>query len=432
MNKFQLYHILSYFLAPLLRLYLRIRIRMGKEDAARIGERYGIAGVPRPSGRVVWLHAASVGETQSILPLIDRILAYYPDCHVLLTTGTIASAQMLRGKMHSRLTHQFIPLDHPRWVKSFLEHWRPSLGIWVESELWPNLIALAKKSGVELALINARMSEDSFRNWQKMPSFVQQVLKSFSLVLAQNETYAHYFAALGAPRVEISGNIKFASLPLDVPPEKIDRLQADFGPRKRWLAASTHDPEEKMIGRIHRELRGSYPDLVTILAPRHPPRADKIASDLRAMGLNVAMRSKNERVSPQTDIYLADTIGELGVFFALSKVTFMGGSLLAKGGHNLLEPAKFGNAILHGPHMENFPDIESMMRQASGSILVASEFELSSYVQRLLNDYDFVQSLGARAASVAFSQNQVLDFVFHRLTPFLGPLAEAQGQYAHA
>lgn len=434
MNKFILYRWTLLALAPILRAYLKLRIRMGKEDSARIGERYGIAGIRRPQGRIIWIHAASVGETQSMLSVIERILNYYPDLHILMTTGTRTSAEFLSQRKVPRLIHQYIPLDHPKWVDAFLDHWQPSLGIWVESELWPNLIAQSKKRGMELILLNARMSDDSFKQWQRMPAFIDAVMKSFSLILAQTETYASYFRALGAPNVEMSGNLKFAAPPLPYNQNDFADLQSRVADRKIWVAASTHEGEEKAAAQLHKQLKPGFPALLTIIVPRHPNRAAKILEELRPLGLQISQRSARQPITPSTDIYLADTIGELGLFFALRPPVFMGNSLKTKGGHNLLEPARYGCPILHGPNMQNFVELSQLMQHYSATIIVPTELDLLANVNRLLTDRDAAQAIGLRAAQAAQSQDQILDWVFLRLQPFLGvPTGmEQQRNYANA
>ena len=433
MNKFMLYRLTVWMLTPLLKIYLRIRVRLGKEDKSRLSERYGFATMPRPfCSRLIWFHCASVGECQSALPLIHKILAGYPDMAVLLTSGTKTSAEFVAPHLSPRFLHQYVPLDQPQWVARFLDHWHPNLGVWVESELWPNLIAQSKKSGMELILLNARMSEKSFQQWQKMPSFIHYVTQSFSLVLAQNETYARYFAALGAQRVEISGNMKFAAEPLPYVMDELRQWQNLIGSRKVWLAASTHEGEEKSIAAAHQSLRRDYPDLLTIIAPRHPQRSAKIQLELKSMRLLTAVRSQKQLPTAQTDIYLADTIGELGLFFALCKLVFIGGSLRVHGGHNLLEPARYGCAILYGPHMENFADLHAAMQQYHAAQLVHNDMELQSFASRLLSDREAVTALGQRAKQIAYGQDQILDGIFARLEPWLGPPVSGQKNYANA
>ncbi len=433
MNKLTLYRWTLYAIAPFLRLYLKIRVRLGKEDPARIGERFGRAGIPRPGGRLIWIHAASVGETQSVLILIERLFWLYPNITVLLTTGTKTSAEFLKPRLHHRLLHQYIPLDHPGWVENFLDHWMPNFAIWVESELWPNLISQTRAKNIDIVLLNARMSDQSFESWQKNPKFIAQLLKNFSHVMAQNEVYARYFAALGASPVEISGNLKFAAAPL--PYREVDRswLQQSINGRPVWCAASTHEGEEKSVGEAHRALRQKYPGLLTVIAPRHPQRSTKIQNELKIIGLNVAVRSRGQAITPSTDIYLADTIGELGLFFSVCKIVFMGGSFKVKGGHNLLEPARYGCAIVYGPQMQNFLDLHQSMQSAQAAWVVNNDLELQSFAQRLIGDTYIAQSLGQRAMMVAKGQDQILDFVVSRLQPYIGPVTQIQDpRYANA
>lgn len=421
MNQYLLYRFTTRLAAPFLRLYLKLRVRWGKEDPNRLSERFGIAGAARPQGRLLWFHAASVGESQSVLPLIDRILYFYPEVSVLMTTGTLTSAELLKPKLSNRFVHQFIPLDHPDWVDSFLRHWQPNLAFWVESELWPNLIAATKRTGIELVLLNARMSADSFQNWQKMPAFIENVIKPFSLVLAQNSEYAGYFQKLGANAVEVSGNLKYAAPQLSCDQAEFEQMTRELSSRRKWCAASTHAGEESIAGRVHLQLKKHFPDMLTTIVPRHPQRGDNVRRELEHLGLKVAQRSKKERIGGDTDVYLADTLGELGLFFRLNQIVFVGNSIgTAKGGHNLLEPARFACAILHGPNMQNFLEMEQHMRHYAGCVTVRDGHELGAVIDRLIGDAAYRESLGSRAIEVAQSEDRVLDNVCARLLPFLG------------
>jgi 3-deoxy-D-manno-octulosonic-acid transferase len=316
--------------------------------------------------------------------------------------------------------HQYVPIDQPKWVDAFLDYWKPDLALWVESELWPNLIDATAKRGTKLILLNAKMSAESFESWKKMKSFSQHVVQPFAMILAQNETYASYFRALGAPMVEVSGNLKFASSPLPCDELEFARLREQLVSRKMWLAASTHDPEEMIAGEIHKMLKNTYPQLLTTIAPRHPARADKIRQQLQNAGLQVAQRSRREAIGPSTDIYLADTMGELGLLFRLNHIVFMGNSLVAKGGHNLLEPARFGCAIVHGPNMQNFTDLTQQMQAANATSIVQTKEELMGKVDRLLYDAPMREELGRNAQTLAQNEDQVLNRVYARLIPFMG------------
>ncbi len=284
------YRGLSALAPPALRLLLKRRLARGKEDAARLGERMGIAGRPRPAGPLVWLHAASVGESLSTLPLIERVLARVPGAHVLVTTGTVTSARLMAERLPPRAFHQFVPLDAATWVARFLDHWRPDLALWIESELWPNLLRETNARGLPAVLVNARMTERSFRGWKRWPGAARGLLGAFRLVLAQNETYAGRFRALGAARVAVAGNLKYAAPPLPADQAKLEALRAAIGGRPVWLAASIHPGEEEAVADAQTRLKHAAGAL-GIVVPRHPEKGAIMAAAIRARGLAATLRS---------------------------------------------------------------------------------------------------------------------------------------------
>ena len=358
-------------LAPGAATFLRGRLRRGKEDAERLGERSGHAGQPRPPGSLAWVHGASVGEGLALLPLIDRLVAR--GLAVLVTTGTVTSARILAGRLPGGAVHQFLPLDVPGFMRRFLDHWRPDLVILAESELWPNLILEVSGRGIPLVLANARMSSRSFRRWGRVPGIIRALLGRLDLCMAQGEADAARFAALGADPVLTTGNLKF-----DVPPPPADRamvgdLAGRLAGRPVWVAASTHAGEEPLVLAVHGRVALQFPDLITIAVPRRAQDGDAYAAEADRLGLAAVRRSKGERIDPGTQIYIADTMGEIGLFYRLADVVFMGKSLAGGGGQNPIEPAKLGSAILHGPNVGNFPDVYRTLDEAGGAAAVAGE-----------------------------------------------------------
>ncbi|MDA1072308.1 MAG: 3-deoxy-D-manno-octulosonic acid transferase, partial [Proteobacteria bacterium] len=349
-----LYRLLSHALRPLVPLLLARRLAVGKEERTRLAERRGFAGLTRPEAPLVWLHAASVGESLSVLPLIEHLLARDPSCHALITTGTVTSARILADRLPPRSAHQYVPVDTPDAVARFLDHWRPDAALWVESELWPNLLVESRRRGIPLALVNARMSQRSFRRWGRLPGLVRPLLTGFAVTLAQSEADGARYTALGARDVRVVGDLKAIAAPLAAEPEALARLQQAIGHRPVWLAASTHGGEEAMAGRVHRILAQQHRDLLTIVVPRHAARGDSIAAELATLGLSVARRGKGAAPRPGDAVFLGDTMGEMGLYLALAPSVFVGKSLLHEGGHNPREPALLGRAVLFGPHMENF------------------------------------------------------------------------------
>jgi 3-deoxy-D-manno-octulosonic-acid transferase len=353
-------------LAPALRLHLRRRAARGKEIAARIPERHG-HGAARPPGRLLWLHAASVGETLSILPLLGPLAARDPGLSVLVTTGTVTSATLLARRippgLAGRVLHRFVPLDVPRWVARFLDGWRPDAAVFVESELWPNLIAATDRRGIPLGLVNARMSVRSARWWARAPGSAREVLARFRLILAQSEADAARLRALGAAAT-CPGNLKYAAPPLPADGAELARLRALTAGRPVWLAASTHPGEEAAAIAAHRRLAARHPGLLTVIVPRHPDRGAEVAA--LAGDLPVARRAEAGEPGPDVAVYVADTLGELGLFYRLAAVAFVGGSLAPHGGQNPLEPARLGCPVLTGPHTWNFAEIVARLEAAGG------------------------------------------------------------------
>jgi 3-deoxy-D-manno-octulosonic-acid transferase len=408
--------------APFISAFLALRRLRGKEDGARFPERLGIPGRARPSGRLIWLHAASVGEAQSALALVDRLLALLPEAGVLVTTGTVTSARLMAERLPPRAFHQFVPVDRPAWVGRFLAHWRPDLALWIESELWPNLVHETAQRGVPMLLVNARMSDRSFANWHRWPRLIRPLLAHFRRVLAQSEADAARYRTLGAPAVVVTGSLKYDAAPLPADPAELAALERAIGPRARWLAASTHPGEEPQIAEAHRRLKARHPDLLTLLVPRHPPRGDEIAAALRGLGLTVAQRARRGPIRPETDIYLADTLGELGLFYRLSPIVFMGGSLVPHGGQNPLEPARLGGAILHGPHVHNFRAICTDLAAAGASQEVRDAAALAAAVDALLSNAAERARRGAAARQATEAGRGALDAVIAALRPELAAL----------
>lgn len=419
----RMYRILTIIAAPLLKLLLWRRLASGKEDAARIAERSGIAAIVRPAGRLIWVHGASVGEAISALPLIRRLLDFHADAHVLLTTGTVTSARIMAQQLPVRALHQFAPLDHPASVRKFLDHWRPDAAIWIESELWPNLILETTVRNIPMALVNARMSEKSFQRWQLAPRAIAKLLSCFRIVLAHDENSTRFFRSLGAAQAICAGDLKQAAEPLPADDEELATLLAAIGSRPVWLAASTHPGEEMIVKEVHEKLRGQFPQLLTIIAPRHADRGPQIKTMLsadRLGGLAVAQRSKNELPSPDADIYLADTMGEMGLIYRLSKIVFMGGSLVAHGGQNPLEPARLGCAIIYGPNVGNFITIYNELTAAGAAKQIYHGNDLMAAVTRLLQEPRTAMTRGlAGKAYTLKGRDKVLEHIIDALSQIL-------------
>lgn len=410
-----LYRAATATLEPLAPLLLRRRARRGKEDPARIEERLGFPTLGRPMGPLVWIHGASVGETVSALPLIERMLAARADLTVLVTSGTRAAAEVLAGRLPERALHQYVPIDAPGAARRFLDHWRPDLLILLESELWPNLMLSARARGVRLALVSARFSEKTASGWRRVGGAARQVLGALDLVLPQDDGSAERLAALGA-RVQGRANLKLAGDPLSADPKTLADLQATIGGRPVVVSASTHPGEEVLADRAVADLTGQP---LHMIAPRHPVRADAIAADLAASGRTVARRSRGEVPAANTDVYLADTLGELGLFFRLASVVVLGGGWAeGVGGHNPLEPARLGRAVVSGPSVGNWDGVFEALVQAD-AVRLADADQLAGVVGALLADREAAQALGARAQAFTERQDGALDALWDRLAPLV-------------
>jgi 3-deoxy-D-manno-octulosonic-acid transferase len=407
--------------APAAGALLSWRLSRGKEDRARVGERLGKPGFERPAGVLVWLHGASVGEALSLLPLIERLTQR--GRHVLITTGTVTSASILAERLPAGAFHQFIPLDAPQFMRRFITHWRPDVALLAESELWPNFIVETAKAEVPIVLVNARLSVRSFARWSRLRGFIGALLGRVDLVLAQSEGDGQRLADLGAPRVKLVGNLKY-----DAPPPPADRLElaalsGKISGRQVWIAASTHDGEEIIVGEAHRILARTFPDLLTLIAPRHPNRGADVAADLQGLGLQCAMRSRGGQPGPETAVYICDTIGELGLFYRLAGVVFAGKSFAPGGGQNPIEPAKLASAILHGPHVANFADVYALLDAAGGAALVHDAQELAQALGALFADGSRLRAMARAAAQVVESQVGAGDRMLQAIEPYLARAA---------
>lgn len=415
-----LYRAVSWIAAAFVPFFLWRRARRGKEETARLGERFGKAGLPRPAGTLVWFHAASMGDSISIFPLIQRLLEAHPDIHILLTTVTVTSAKMAAARLPRRAFHQYAPVDLPRATERFTAHWRPDLAVWVESEFWPNQMRAMHRTGKAMLLLNARISPRSFRRWQKAPRAIRTLLSLFDAILAKSEEDADRLRMLGAVNAECLGNLKFSSPALAADMTQVAGIRERIGARPLWLAASTHPGEEEKIADAHQALRRSFPDLLTMIVPRHSARGEEIETLLTGRGLRVFRRGKGEEITPETEIYLADTMGELGIFYRLAGIVFVGGSLVPHGGQNPFEPARLHAAVLYGPHMHNFKEFCVELEQAGGAATVKDAAALAEKVEAFLRHPDQRKAAADAAFSVIGGSQEIEDNIFMRLESFLG------------
>lgn len=419
------YRRLSAAAMPLSTLLIHRRVRQGKEETGRINERRGISGIGRPRGPLIWIHGASVGEVLAAAELIGRLRAL--NIRILLTSGTVTSAGIVAKRFPADVLHQYVPFDAPRYVSRFLDHWRPSLALFIESDLWPNLIIAAASRRVPMVVINGRMSPRSYPRWRRALGTISALLGRFELCLAQSQLDAERFSALGAPNVVVTGNLKLdvAAPPAD--PAKLEQLRGAVGGRPVVVAASTHPGEEELIAAVHARLSSQIGDLLTVIVPRHPKRGEAIARDLASAGFAVARRAAGELPAPQTEIYVADTMGELGLAYRLASVVFMGGSLVPHGGQNPIEAVKLGAATLHGPHVFNFAEVYDALDHAGGAAMVSDVDDLALRIGRLLGNDAARQRMVAAGAEVVAQLGGALERTLSALEPYLLQLRIERG-----
>jgi 3-deoxy-D-manno-octulosonic-acid transferase len=404
---------------PAAMTILRRRAARGKEVPERISERLGIATAPRPNGPLFWFHAASVGETSAILPLMHELKRRYPALNIVLTTITVTSAKIAAERLPEGAIHQFMPLDSARFCRRFIEHWHPDLGLFTESEIWPNLIVEAANGKVPLVLLNARMSQRSCQRWARVSSLSKPVFSRFDLVLTQNWRIAKRLTGLGARKSSITGNLKYDAPPPPIDAGAMQELQRGLGGRPVFLAASTHPGEDEAVARVHEMLQSAMPSLLTVIAPRHPDRGEAIASMLAGRHLSVARRSAGESALEETQIYLADTIGELGLFYKLAPLSFIGGSLVVHGGQNPIEAIKLGSGILSGPHTFNFAETYNVLHRYEGCRLVAGPDDLAAALRSLFENPDEAAEMKRRAEGAIGTLGGALDKTLEALRPYL-------------
>lgn len=412
--------------SPFIPFYLEHREKKGKEIKDRLPERYGIASVQRPDAPLIWVHGASVGESLSALKLINQLISNNPHLHVLMTSGTVTSSQILKDKLGKQVVHQFMPLDHPKWVTRFLDYWKPDGMIWLESEIWPVLFREAERRDIPACLINARLSGKSFKHWRKVNGFIKRSLSLFKLCLTQSSWDTERYKMLGLTIARTFGNLKYTSNPLLVDQKMLKKLEKQCDGREICLMASSHEGEEEVAIAAYKALKKTYPSLLFILAPRHPRRADYVKKLCENAGLTVKMHSVNipEMTAIADDIYLVDKIGEMGLFYSLSPVTVMGGSFAQKGGHNPIEPAQLGSAIIMGPHFFNFREICNDFRNAKAMDFVQDQNELVNKISSLLKNKEKQRKSCENAFKLVSEKATLLDDTVSEIVSFLNKYSQ--------
>lgn len=416
MSFFKFYEMMTVAASPLIAVLLAFRKSKGKEDMARFPERMGYPSAKRPEGKLVWIHGASVGETLSVLPLIRQIQTDHPQWTVMVTSGTVTSAKLMGERLTGNAFHQYVPVDLPSAAHRFVKFWKPDLALWIESEFWPNLLSAAKEEGVPVVLINGRVSDRSFKRWQRFSFFSRKLQSLFTESFGQTDEDARRLGVLGAAKTACVGNIKYGAGKPPCDGAELEKLQKLIGDRPCWIAASTHKGEEESVRSAHELLKKKYPGLLTVLAPRHPNRADEIAALLS--GLNVARRSAGQEITPETDVYLADTIGEMGLFYRLASVAFVGGSLIPFGGQNMLEPAVLGKAVICGKYTMNFKEIVAKAKAEDALIEVGDSASLAGALETLFDKPELLAEKQKNAERFATAQTGVIGRLMTALKPY--------------
>jgi 3-deoxy-D-manno-octulosonic-acid transferase len=416
----RVYNFIFWILTPCLHYFLRQRIKRGKEDKTRFREKMGLSALPKPSEKIIWINAVSVGEALAVIPLIERLPEIYPpmaqNMRILLTTSTTSAATIVKDRLPPHALHQYTVIDHPLYVKRFLDHWQPVAAFWVESELWPNMIAQTAKRSIPMALINARFSRKTVKNWSRAKFFARFLFSRFDICLVQNETNKDALIVLGASPVVMSGNLKYDAKPLVYDQTQKELWQERLQGNQVFLAASTHIGEDETIIQTHRDLLKQGKKIKTIIAPRHPQRAQSIIE--KTGSLKTALYSQDPLINLDVDIYIIDRVGVLGLFYALADVVFMGGSLIERGGQNPLEPARLDCALFSGAHTFNFEEVYTLLQQ-KGAVQVVCAKTLTEKLSHLLDRPEKIKTMAEEAKKSADSLKGALDITLAALKPNL-------------
>lgn len=405
---------------PFVGGYVAWRASKGMEDGPRRRERYGFAAIERPAGQLIWVHAAGEGEALAVVSLVRHLLSL--GVAILMTTGTVESADAVRERLDDRVIHQYVPLDLKPALAHFLDHWRPDLAIFAESEIWPTTILELHSRRVPQVLVNGRLSDRAFVSWRKRAFLAEALFEHFALVVAQTGTDAERFRSLGARPVTVSGSLRTDVEPPPVDELELRRLGNEIGARARWLAFATHEGEEMVAAAVHRLLAQRHPDILTVVVPRNPARADAVAGRLATAGLAVARRSRGDRIGPGTEILLGDTRGETGLYLRLAEIVFLGRSLAGGGGENPLEASLLRRAVLAGQDVSYFRELYQPLVARGGVRLVRDGEMLAGAVNYLLRNREAREEIGAAGAAAVEAMRGALARTIRDLEPFVQPL----------
>lgn len=385
------YNLVNFILLPLYTMVFLVRIIKNKDTLKSVMQRISFNMPKRADGDLIWIHAASVGESMVAITLVQALNKIYPQKNYLITTGTLSSANILKKWLPKNATHQFVPMDNWLFVQKFIKYWRPNLGIFIESELWPCLITQSAKY-CDLILINARLSDKSYKIWQNHKNIFKHIISHFKTVLVQSKTDLEKYKNLGYTNAINLGNLKFANKELEVDQEQLQKLQSIFNNKKVFVASSTHKEDEEIILNIIKNLKNKKINYYPIVILRHPERKDDIKKHCTDLGLSFSVRSDTSMPLLDQDLYIVDSFGELGLFYSLAFMSFVGGSF-KRGGHNLMEPAYFNNVIVLGPDMSNFQNIADEMINSRAALQIEGDEELANKIEFFFNDTNHKEAL---------------------------------------
>jgi 3-deoxy-D-manno-octulosonic-acid transferase len=409
----KLYLLLSNLLKPLVFLLVKKRLKSNLEDQNRYRERFGITSALRPeNSRVIWFNAASVGESLSVISIIEEWLKKNPLDYIILTTTTVTSAKIIESRKIQRLIHQFAPFDVQIWVKKFITYWQPKILVLVESEIWPSMILESYHKEIPIILLNGKFSEKSFLKWKIFKKFATSIFKKISYIYAQSKESEKNFKYFGVNDIEIAKNLKFFNKALPFDHDEFARLQPIFNQKKCLLLASSHEGEEEIIFNIHKKIKKDIPDLLTIVVPRHTKRVKSIIKLCKNYELKSALRSHQKQDLPK-DIYIVDTMNELGLFYRLVKLVIIGGTLVPIGGHNPIEPALLGCAVLWGNYNHNIKEICSCFEKDLSCVNDIKTLEKK--IISLLQDFKICNEIGLKMQLTVKNQSIFMNKIIKKI-----------------
>ena len=382
---FFIYRILINLIILFSPLIVLVRVIKNKEDKFRFKEKFCFFSKKRGNGKLIWFHGSSVGEILSVIPLIEKLEKKRKIDKILITSSTLSSSKVLSNFKLKKTIHQFFPIDSNLLTKKFLNYWKPSAAIFIDSEIWPNILLNIKKKNIPLILLNARITRKSYNRWKNIPNTAKNLFQNFDVCFSQNQETKKYLKSLGAKKIKFLGNLKFSESKSQKNYNFHNKLKKIFKYKKIWCAASTHDSEEKICALAHKKLKSKYKNLLTIIIPRHIQRSNNIINEMEDLGLNVQTRSAYNKIGKNTDIFLVDSYGETKSFYKICKTVFLGGSLINHGGQNPLEPARFGCKILHGPNIQNFTEVYRLLNKENLSFKFYNTNQFAKSVNQSLN-----------------------------------------------